>query len=79
MWSTLSSSSGGSANVIWACLPAILRGCAGAACGAAVTTGAASGAPAMNLAKAASSTGLAAGAAAGDGRRVMFDMVLIYS
>lgn len=79
MLSTLSSSSGGSAKVIWACLPAILRGWAGAAGGAAVTAGVASGAPAMNLAKAASSIGLAAGAAAGVGRRVMFDMMLIYS
>jgi hypothetical protein len=33
----------------------------------------------MNLAKAASSTGLAAGAAAAVGRRVMFDMMVIYS
>ncbi len=74
MLSTLSSSSGGSAKVIWACLPAIFLGWAGAAGGAAVTAGAASGAPAMNLARAASFTGLAAGAAAGVGRRVIVMM-----
>jgi hypothetical protein len=79
MWSTLSSRSGGRAKVIWACLPAILRGCPGAAGGAVATAGAASGAPPMNLAKAASSTGLVVGAAAVLGRRVMFDMVVIYS
>jgi hypothetical protein len=32
----------------------------------------------MNFARAASSTGLAAGAAVGVGRRVIFDMVVIY-
>lgn len=75
MWSTLSSSLGGRAKLIWACLPAILRGCTGGACDAAVTKGAVSGVSVINVAEGALSVGLAAVADGG----VMFVMISDYN